>query len=141
MPWWWIGFPFTGLILIVPAILIPTVRPCARWFGAEESLVQYGFQYIAPLCWGSVGTCVFLCNGGFLQGEGRTHVFAMMELFSFFLNGLLFDPFLLLYGKLGVRGAAISTLCAEIIPALMLFAYELLPTPPAATIILLNNAS
>ena len=109
--------------LIVPAILIPTVRPCARWFGAEESLVQYGFQYIAPLCWGSVGTCVFLCNGGFLQGEGRTHVFAMMELFSFFLNGLLFDPFLLLYGKLGVRGAAISTLCAEIIPALMLFGW------------------
>ena len=106
--------------LIVPAILIPSVRPCARWFGADESLVQYGFQYISVLSWCAFGTCLFLANGGFLQGEGRTHVFAFMELFSFFLNGVLFDPFLLLYGKLGVRGAAISTACAEIIPALML---------------------
>lgn len=109
--------------LIVPAILIPTVKHAARWFGASEDLVEFGFEYISVLSYGSFGTCLFLTCGGFLQGEGRTHVFAYMELFSFVLNGLLFDPVLLLLGKLGVRGAAISTVLAEVFPAFMLIGW------------------
>ncbi|EAY14269.1 MatE family protein [Trichomonas vaginalis G3] len=106
--------------LIVPVILIPTVKHAARWFGADESLVEFGFEYISLLSYGSISTCLFLCCGGFLQGEGRTHVFAIMELISFVLNGLIFDPVLLLVGKLGVRGAALATVLSELFPALIL---------------------
>lgn len=106
--------------LIVPAILIPVVRPCARWFGASEELVEYGFSYIQPLLWGSVSTCLFLCCGGFLQGEGRTYVFAAMEIFSFILNMGVFDPLFLLGCKLEVMGAALSTLLSELIPGIIL---------------------
>lgn len=109
--------------MIVPAILLPTVKHAARWFGANEDIVQFGYEYISFLSGGSFCTCLFLTCGGFLQGEGRTHVFAAMELFSFILNGFLFDPLLLLVGKLGVRGAAIATVLSELFPSLILIGW------------------
>ncbi|OHS99003.1 MatE family protein [Tritrichomonas foetus] len=104
---------------IVPAILLPILKPCARWFGAEEKIVQMGFDYMLPLASFSATTCIFVAVGGFLQGEGRTFLFGLMSVGSIVLNMLVLHPLFLLAFKMGINGASYATIISEILPSII----------------------
>ncbi|EAX96194.1 MatE family protein [Trichomonas vaginalis G3] len=105
---------------IVPAILLPIVKPIAFWYGADEDLVNLGFDYILPVLLCSCSSIFLFLAGGFLQGEGRTNLFGIVNIICFFLNMGLFDPLFLFGLKIGIRGAAFSTILAELIPGITL---------------------
>jgi Na+-driven multidrug efflux pump len=102
--------------LLIPAVLAPTIRPIARWIGADDQIVAMGWDYMIPLMVCSFSTCMFLGSGGCLQGEGRSFLFACMNLLSTVLNGIVLDPLLMLAIPLGIRGCALATVISEIIP-------------------------
>ena len=107
---------------IVPACMLPILKPCARWFGAEEKIVEMGFQYMLPLCACTTTTCMYVATGGFLQGEGRTFLFGMLNISNLCLNMLILDPLFLFPLKMGIVGASLATVISEIIPTVIVLA-------------------
>ena len=104
---------------IVPAILVPCVEPMLKFFGASGMIMSYGKDYIIPLLSGAVVTCLNLFFCGVLQSEGRSFIYGAVQVSSFCLNALVFDPLFMLGFKLGTLGAAVATLCAEAVPMIV----------------------
>ena len=102
---------------LVPAILLPALKPCIRWFGAEEKIIDMGFQYMLPLTTCAPITCLYLCSGGCLQGEGRTMLFGLTNVGCLCLNMLVLNPIFLFGFKTGIWGASTSTVISEFVPA------------------------
>lgn len=101
---------------IVAAILLPVLKPCAKWFGADDHIVDLGFKYMEPLSIFAFNTCLFLAAGGCLQGEGRTFLFGMSNVACLFLNMVCFNPIFLFLFKTGIIGASSATVLSEFIP-------------------------
>lgn len=105
---------------IVAAILLPILKPCAKWFGADDHIVDLGFKYMEPLSIFAFNTCLFLAAGGCLQGEGRTFLFGMSNVLCLFLNMVLFNPIFLFVFKTGIIGASSATVLSEFIPGIII---------------------
>jgi Na+-driven multidrug efflux pump len=99
---------------------MPTVKLAARWFGAEEKIVQMGYDYILPLTVCTTTTCLLLTAGGFLQGEGRTMLSGLSGVACLCLNMVGLNPLFLFGFKMGIRGASISTVASEVLTAAVL---------------------
>ena len=108
----------------LPAVLLPSIRPCGEWFGASKRVVDLGWDYMLPLCAFATTTCMFLAVIGFLQGEGRTALYGLVNFVCLGLNGLVLDPLFLFGFKMGIRGVSIATVVSEILPTIVvLFFY------------------
>lgn len=107
--------------IIVPAILAPLVKHGVRWFGADEEVVELGFKYMFPLLMCTVFTCFFVTSGGFLQGEGRSLLFGVIQVVSLLVNMVILDPLFLLAFKWGLAGAAWARIITEAVPGLLVF--------------------
>lgn len=107
--------------IIVPAILAPVVKIGVRWFGADEEVVQLGFKYMFPLLMCTVFTCFFVTSGGFLQAEGRSLLFGIIQVISLLVNMVVLDPLFLLLFKWGLAGAAWARILTEAVPGLIVF--------------------
>lgn len=103
---------------IVCAILLPILKPITRWFGASETIVQLGFDYMLPLTAFSFNSCLFIAAGGFLQGEGRTFLFGMSNVVCLVLNMAVLNPIFLFCFKLGIIGASSATVISEFLPGI-----------------------
>ena len=106
--------------IFVPAILIPLIKPGVRWFGASEEVVNIGFNYLFPILIFTFSTCIFVSSGGFLQGEGRSFLYGMIQIASLLFNMFVFDPIFLLIFKWGLPGAAYARILSETLPAIIL---------------------
>ena len=107
-----------GLIfsVVVPSILIPCLKPAARWFGASEDIVNYGWEYILPVILCAFIPILYLLVCGCLLAEGRTYTFGALQLTTLLLNILFFDPLFLLPLKLEMFGNALATILSEGLP-------------------------
>ena len=105
----------------VPAVLLPSLKPLGRWFGAPEHIISLGWDYMLPSCSCTTTTCMFMTVLGFLQGEGRTLLYGMTNIACLALNGLVLDPLFLFAFKAGIRSVSIATVVSEIIPAVIIF--------------------
>lgn len=106
--------------IIVAAILLPCLKPAARWFGANKETIEMGFQYMLPLCICIFSTCFFLGVGGCLQGEGRSFFFGIVNLIAIVCNMLILNPLFLFGFKTGIVGAGLSNAIAEAVPGFIL---------------------
>ena len=52
--------------IIIPVAFIPISQTVAYWYGADEDLVNLGYQYIVPLLCCSCSTQFLMMCGGFL---------------------------------------------------------------------------
>lgn len=102
--------------LFVPAVLIPILKPAARWFGANEHITDEGFKYILPVIACAFIPIIYLTFCGVLLAEGRTYTFGLLQIITLILNVLLFDPLFLLVFKWGMTGNALATIFAEGLP-------------------------
>ena len=104
----------------IPAVLLPSIRPCGEWFGASKTVIDLGWDYMLPLCAFATTTCMYMASCGFLQGEGRTLLFGFANFVCLGLNGLVLDPLFLFGFKTGIRGVSLATIVSEIIPGSVL---------------------
>jgi Na+-driven multidrug efflux pump len=88
-----------------------------RWYGADEEVVDLGFDYLVPIMCGSIIPCIYLLLCGTLQAEGRTFLFGAVQVGAMILNAAVFCPLFLLGVKTGIRGASLSIVCSQLIPA------------------------
>jgi Na+-driven multidrug efflux pump len=106
--------------VIVPAVMLPSLKPAARWFGSSATIVDLAFAYCAPLASGTAATCAYLTCAGLLQGEGRTMLSGAVNVGCLVLNILIIDPLFLFGLKTGIVGAGFGTVVSEVIPAVVL---------------------
>lgn len=106
----------------VPACFIPLSKICVRWFGADEEITNFGFEYIVPNLALTIIPCIFLIGCGTLQAEGRSWIFSLTQVIALCLNMFVFCPLFLLGFKMSIAGAAYATGLAEIIPGIMVVA-------------------
>ena len=104
----------------IPAVLLPSIRPCGEWFGASQRVIDLGWDYMLPLCAFATTTCLYMASCGFLQGEGRTLLFGFANFVCLGLNGLVLDPLFLFGFKTGIYGVSLATIISEIIPGAVL---------------------
>lgn len=105
---------------IVPAILLPINKPCSKWYGASDVVMNNAYEYILPQCVGNTFTCLFLGCCGFLQAEGRTLLVGIIDLVSMGIDMGLLNPLFLGYFKLGMKGPSISTIICDGVPGITL---------------------
>ena len=105
---------------IVPAILLPTVKLAARWFGASEEIVSIGFDYILPLSACAVFSILYIAVGGILQSEGRTGLSAVIMIVALVLNMGVFGPSFLFGAHLGMKGAGWATVASEALTGIVI---------------------
>jgi Na+-driven multidrug efflux pump len=106
------------LAIVVPAALIPCLKPAALWFGAKEELADDGFEYISYVVYFAFIPIIYVFLCGCVLAEGRTYTFAMLQLATLILDTVIFDPIFLLTLKLGMFGKALATILAEGLPML-----------------------
>lgn len=111
--------------VITPAIFIPVSKICVRWFGAEESIVKLGFDYIVPNLCVSIIPCIFLISCGCLQAEGRSWLFSLTQICALCLNMFVFCPLFLLGFKIGNAGSVIVTGLSKLIPFVVIIIFLL----------------
>ena len=104
----------------IPLVLLPSIRPLGVWFGASQTVIDMGWDYMLPLCSFATTTCMYLAVCGFLQGEGRTLLYGLANFACLGLNGLVLDPLFLFGFKTGIRGVSLATVFSEIIPGAVL---------------------
>ena len=95
-------------------------EPLALAFGGSRELVAPAVSYLAIVAWGFPFHIFGVTVDGLLRGAGNTRTPMYIRLAAAVLNAAL-DPFLI-YGwgpfpMLGLRGAAIATLCAHVLGA------------------------
>jgi Na+-driven multidrug efflux pump len=103
------------LSIIIPSIMLPLVKPAARWFGASEEIVQIGFRYIAPLSACMFFSILYIALGGFLMAQGRSGLSSIIMVVTLVLNMGVFAPLFLFGFRWGMMGAAFSTITSEAI--------------------------
>jgi Na+-driven multidrug efflux pump len=112
---------FSGVFGVgVPALLIPLLKPSARWFGAADHIVDIGFDYICPMTACTLTTCLYCLTTGFLQGEGRTFFSGLVNIGCLVINIVILDPIFLFAMKMGMLGVGVATVISEVVPAVIL---------------------
>ncbi|OHS97894.1 MatE family protein [Tritrichomonas foetus] len=106
--------------IISPGVFLPITKLAARWFGASEDIVSLGYEFIFPNMMSTIVPCVYLLCCGCLQAEGRSWLFSIVQVSSLVSNMVIFAPFFLFACKSGIAGVAYSTICAELIPGVIL---------------------
>ena len=102
----------------VPAVLLPIVNICCRWFGCDDEVVSLGFKYLCPILSCSVFTCAYVLNNGLLQGEGRTLLVGIISVCTLCCSMFVFETVFLFAFKSGIVGAGVATLLGDAIPAI-----------------------
>lgn len=97
------------------AFVLPITKPLTRWLGASAELSQMCFQYMIPEACLSFVTYIYMIGCGVLQAEGRPFLFCLVQLSTFILNILVFDPLFLLGFKTSIWGCTLATTLSQLI--------------------------
>ena len=102
-----IGIGFTIVTLLF-------LNPILYFFGASEATLPYARDYMVTILLGNVVTHMFLGLNAVLRSAGHPQQAMMATIFTVIINTLL-DP-LFIYGfNMGIRGAAVATILAQVI--------------------------
>jgi putative MATE family efflux protein len=114
-----VGITLTAILGAVVAVFGPM---CTRWLlttlETPAEVLDFAVIYINILLWGALGMCFFNIFSGILRGVGDAFSPLMYLIFSSLLSIVLNFVFIYVMG-LGVMGAAVSTVSAQSVSALL----------------------
>lgn len=105
-----IGLSLTVIFLLFGSKLL-------FWFGASENTIGYAEQYLQIYVLGTVFVQLALGMNLFISAQGFTRISMISVLIGAGLN-IILDPILIYGFSLGVRGAALATICSQAVSAL-----------------------
>ena len=116
------GLALSLLIGVVAAVLaIRFIRPICAFLGAEGETVDVTAAYLRIICLGAPFVMGQFVLNNQLRYQGSA-VYAMVGLLSGAILNIGLDPLLILGLHMGVRGAAIATVCGQVISFFVLLA-------------------
>jgi len=115
---------FFGFLFLTATMLIP--GEILHLFGVTAEIFDFAFDYITIISFGAVFVFFSIMSDSLFRGAGDTFTPMCFMLTSAVLNMIL-DPFLIFglgpFPEMGVRGAALATVIAQVIAALIGFIY------------------
>ncbi|MEY8324763.1 MATE family efflux transporter [Lachnospiraceae bacterium 54-11] len=104
----------TGVILTVLGSIF--CRPILILFGASGASLPYAMPYMRIYLMGTVFAMVALGMNPFINSQGFANV-GMTTIFLGAITNIVLDPIFIFVFHLGVRGAALATICSQILSA------------------------
>jgi putative MATE family efflux protein len=102
-----------ALVVTIVALGLTFLEPVARLFGATDAVLPYTKEYLSIVLFGSIFFGVAVSSNVIVRAEGNVRV-AMMSMVIGGVVNLILDPVFIFGFKMGLRGAAIATVIANI---------------------------
>ena len=99
---------------VVTALSLIFMDPILYFFGASENTISYAREYMVVIMWGNVISHLYHGLNGVVRSSGRPRLAMMATILAVVLNVIL-DPIFIFVFKMGIRGAAIATILAQVI--------------------------
>lgn len=96
------------------------LNPLLQVFGASAQVMPYAREYMSIILFGSVFQCYSFGMNNMMRAEGRPIIAMMTMLIGTVLNVILAPTFIFVF-HLGMRGAALATICSEAVSATWIF--------------------
>ncbi len=116
---------FTALIVI--AIVLTVFfsvfnEPLLMRFGADADTIGYASSYLSIYVLGTVFVQISLGMNGFITAQGKAG-FAMATVCIGAIINIILDPILIFGFDMGVKGAAIATVCSQMVSAIWVLVF------------------
>ncbi len=108
-----IGFLFAAVALIF-------IEPILTFFGASEATMPYAKDYMTIVLSGNIITHLYFGLNGVVRASGRPKKAMTATLLAVILNCIL-DPIFIFVLKMGIQGAALATVIAQIVSFIWIF--------------------
>jgi putative MATE family efflux protein len=112
------------LSLLLTAIILPNVNFWLRLIGASEQVLPFAREYLIIIFSGTVFNVVGMALLNFVRGEGNARVGMIANMIGAILN-IILDSILIILLHMGVKGAALGTVIAQIVTLIYLASYYL----------------
>jgi len=99
--------------LLVAAVSLIWLKPILRFFGATQNTLQYAVDYMKIILWGNIITHLYFGLNGAMRSSGNPRFAMRLTLFTVIFNTIL-DPLFIFTFGMGVKGAAIATVLAQL---------------------------
>lgn len=114
-----------GILLMVLGLLF--LKPILTLFGATPNVMPYAMDYTSIILLGTPFNLVSIALSNLARTDGNPRLSLYGMLIGAVLNTIL-DPIYIFQFKMGVTGAAIATITSQMISAVVLLLYFLLPS-------------
>lgn len=106
--------------ILYPAIIYWFITPLLQIAGASDAdgTLELARQYLKPLVFGMILTCLAMCHNNAIRGEGNSKFSALCMLLGGILN-IIMDPILIRLTGNSIRGAAYATMCGNLLSSIM----------------------
>lgn len=101
-----------GILLAFLGILF--IDQLLYFFGASDSTINYAREYMFIILLGNVVTHLYLGLNACLRSTGHPNIAMLATIATVIINSIL-DPLLIFTFDMGIRGAAIATILAQIV--------------------------
>jgi len=118
-----------AMMLVICAIVVSLVCNIFRkeilfFFGASESTYPYANEYIRICLFGTVFTMLSTGLNPFIGAQGYPHIGMLTSMLGALTN-ITLDPILIFGMNMGLKGAAVATVIAQIVSAFWVFSFFL----------------
>ncbi len=99
-----------GMLITLGGLL--WAEPLLRFLGGSDAVIPYALDYLRIFLWSAPAVCAVFTLSQLLRSEGCAF-YAMLGLIGGNLMNIVLDPILILWGDLGIAGAAWATLVGQ----------------------------
>ena len=114
----------TILSILVTALILPNINGLLRLIGATEEVLPYARDYLRVIISGTVFNLIGTALLNFVRAEGNARVGMIANIIGAGLN-IVLDSIFIVWLRLGVTGAAMGTVIAQITALVYLSLYYL----------------
>lgn len=100
------------------------LKPLLRLFGATDVIIPYASDYLFPILIGTVFSVFIFISNNLIRSEGNAKIVFMLMAAGSLIN-IVLDPIFIFGFNMGTRGAAIATVLAHIVTAVLAIFYFL----------------
>ncbi len=122
-----LGNGITCIIIIsvlLTAVLLPNTDRFLRIMGASDAVLPYAREYLVIIVSGTVFNLIGMALLNFVRAEGNARVAMIANILGAGLN-IILDWILIIHFDMGVRGAALGTVIAQVVVLIYLSIYYL----------------
>jgi putative MATE family efflux protein len=112
------------LSLLLTAVILPNVNFWLRLIGASEEVLPYAREYLIIIFSGTVFNVAGMALLNFVRAEGNARVGMIANILGAVLN-IILDSIFIIWLRMGVKGAAMGTVIAQIATLIYLSSYYL----------------
>ena len=119
------GIILTAILsLIIMGLSISILRPLMTLLNTPKEIFEVAYGYLFTVCIFVAVTAFYNLSGGILRAKGNSFIPLIMLFISSVLN-IILDIIFIGYINMGVKGAAIATVIAQFVSALLCITYIL----------------